>query len=131
MEDNYNGSKFDKNKIRHDLILPEFEDAVAQVLTFGAEKYGAHSWKTVPDLKDRYYAALRRHLNSYRMGEATDTESGLPHLAHAACNIYFLLQWELELKKMKDSMVFATPEQVAKASDFINNRRGEIDDDKT
>ena len=102
MADDYNGAKFDQGKLRHDLVLPEAEDALAQVLTFGAEKYAAHSWKTVPDLNVRYYAALRRHLNAWRAGEKTDEESGLPHLAHAACNIYFLLQYELEIKKIME-----------------------------
>jgi hypothetical protein len=105
MENNYNGAKFDQGKARHDLVLPEFEDAIAQVLTFGAEKYAAHSWKTVPDLRSRYYSALRRHLNAWRAGEDVDPESGLKHLAHAACNIYFLLQWELEVDKAVGNQV--------------------------
>lgn len=111
MADDYHGAKFDQGKARHDLVLPEFEDALAQVLTFGAEKYDAHSWKFVPEYKIRYYSALRRHLNAWRAGEKDDPESGLPHLAHAACNIYFLLQGELEfdmataraLEKMNDA----------------------------
>jgi len=98
MNKDYHGAKFDQGKLRHDLVLPEFEDAIAEVLTFGAQKYAAHSWKQVPDYKNRYYSALRRHLNAWRAGEKTDPESGLPHLAHAACNIYFLLQGELEFQ---------------------------------
>jgi len=96
MTENYHGAKFDQGKLRHDLVLPEFEDALAEVLTFGAQKYAAHSWKNVPDLEVRYYSALRRHMNAWRAGEWLDEESGLPHLAHAACNIYFLFQAGVE-----------------------------------
>ena len=85
------GRKDDEGKDRFDLLLPEFEQAVAKVLTMGAVKYAPNSWQNVPDAKDRYYAALRRHLNSWRKGERNDKESGLNHLAHVACNTMFLL----------------------------------------
>jgi hypothetical protein len=35
-------------------------------------------------------ASFERHLKDYQMGIINDLESGLPHLAHAACNIHFL-----------------------------------------
>lgn len=85
------GKKNDAGKARYDLVLPEFEDAVAKVLTFGAEEYGANNWQKVEDRENRYYAALRRHIAAWRKGEELDEESGLPHLAHAACNIMFLM----------------------------------------
>lgn len=43
----------------------------------------------------RYRDALMRHVCAYlRDPGGTDAESGLPHLAHAACNIAFLLELE-------------------------------------
>lgn len=102
MTDNYHGAKFDAGKLRHDLVHPEFQDALAQVLTFGAEKYEAESWRAVPDMRQRYYAACIRHVNAWRAGEQMDPESGLHHLAHAACNLYFLLQTDLEAEKWKN-----------------------------
>lgn len=85
------GKKNDEGKVRFDLLLPQFEEAVAKVLTVGAEKYGANNWQNVEDGESRYYAALRRHINAYYMGEDNDPEDGLSHLAHAACNIMFLM----------------------------------------
>lgn len=99
MEEQQLGLKYDENKLRFDLIIPEFEEQVAKVLTMGANKYAPNSWQYVENRKERYYASLRRHLNLWRQGETCDTESGLPHLAHAACNIMFLIYDELETQK--------------------------------
>lgn len=90
------GRKDDKGKARFDLVEPEFEEAIADVLTYGADKYAPNSWQHVEDAKERYYASLRRHINAYRKGEKIDPESGLPHLAHAACNVMFLMHFEQE-----------------------------------
>jgi hypothetical protein len=69
--------------------------AVARVLTFGATKYGPNNWQNVTPFKDRYYAALLRHLFLRASGEVLDAESGLPHLAHAGCCALFLLSAEV------------------------------------
>ena len=83
--------KFDNNKPRMDLIEPEFLEGIAKVLTLGASKYAPDSWKTqVSDPTNRYYAAALRHLTAWKKGEKTDSESGLSHLYHAACNLMFL-----------------------------------------
>ena len=37
---------------------------------------------------------LRRHLPAWKEGEAVDTESGLPRLAHVLCNAAFLVALE-------------------------------------
>lgn len=83
--------KFDNNKPRMDLIEPEFLEGMAKVLTLGASKYAPDSWKTqVPEPERRYYAAALRHLVAWKKGEKIDSESGLSHLHHAACNLMFL-----------------------------------------
>lgn len=66
------------------------------VLTYGALKYERGNYKLVDDAPDRYYAALRRHLVAWRKGSAFDLETGLHHLAHAACCLAFLLGMDLE-----------------------------------
>ncbi len=91
--------KFDQGKSRVDLIEPGFLLSMGDVLGYGAEKYEEESWKEVPRGEDRYYAAAMRHLLAMRSGELTDPESGLPHIAHAACNIMFL-QYMQELKNV-------------------------------
>ena len=85
--------KADGGKINPDLLfagMPDALKAVAAVLSYGAQKYEAHSWKRV-DMA-RYEAALGRHMLDRKAGELFDKESGLLHLAHEACNILFLLQ---------------------------------------
>ena len=90
--------KFDQEKLRYDLIPPEVEHALAAVLTFGAKKYGDRNWEQGLAW-NRVYAALRRHIAAWYAahlnGEyGTDPETGLSHLAHAACCIAFLLTYE-------------------------------------
>jgi hypothetical protein len=88
------GKKSDSNKLRYDLVLPEFEDMVAAALTFGANTYGANTWQNIENAPERYYAALRRHISAWRKGEKIDPESGLSHLAHAASNLMFLAHFD-------------------------------------
>ncbi len=87
------GVKFDGGKARHDLIPPELPDAVARVLTFGAAKYGERNWEKGM-CWGRPFAALMRHMWAWMRGEKVDPETGISHLAHAACNIAFLIAFE-------------------------------------
>lgn len=84
------GAKHDQGKPRYDLIPSKSLREIAEVLTFGAEKYAPDNWKTVSEPKARYYSALLRHLGAWLDGEINDTESGKPHLAHALCYLVFL-----------------------------------------
>ncbi len=94
------GKKFDKGKIRMDLLPFRSLVKVAEVLTFGAEKYEPDGWKRVPDAYERYTAAQLRHHAAMRMGEECDEDSELLHLAHEACNVLFRL--ELYLDSIED-----------------------------
>ena len=89
------GRKDDSGKIRHELIDVEFIEELSEVLTVGAQKYADNNWKNVKPFEDRYFAALLRHLFAWRKSqqEARDEETGLPHLAHAACCLMFL-RWK-------------------------------------
>lgn len=89
------GMKHDTGKPRFDLIPPLAEREVAKVLEYGARKYAPDNWRKVDDATNRYLAAVRRHLNAWQTGEAIDQESGLPHLAHAATSLLFILELEL------------------------------------
>ena len=82
--------KYDGGKLRFDLVLPEFYEGIAKIMTFGASKYKPNSWQGVEDGENRYYAALMRHIIAYRKGEEKDKETGESHLLHAACNLMFL-----------------------------------------
>ena len=84
------------------LPLPDLEDIV-EVYTFGAEKYGPHTWRDLEDGFDRYKAALLRHLVSFDRGEEFDKESGLPALAHMAWNAISMLAIWNDKQKVKQS----------------------------
>ena len=40
----------------------------------------------------RLIAAALRHVNAYNGGEDCDPESGVSHIAHAACNLLMLIE---------------------------------------
>lgn len=93
------GLKFDGDKSRWSLLMggmPKALAGVAAVLTFGAKKYAAHSWKQVENNTERYRDALYRHLNQLETGELVDAESGLSHWDHIACNALFLSELSKE-----------------------------------
>lgn len=95
------GLKFDGDKSRWTLLMggmPKALAGVAAVLTFGAKKYAAHSWKQVENNTERYRDALYRHINQLESGELVDSESGLSHWDHIACNALFLSELSKEAK---------------------------------
>ena len=85
--------KFDGEKPRMDLVPPSAVTALAEVLTYGARKYKPNNWLEVDDV-GRYVAAAERHFLAFKNGEKQDPESGLSHLAHAICNLAFLIELE-------------------------------------
>ena len=93
------GRKFDGEKLRYDLIPPQAQQAMVEVLTFGAQKYAPDNWQLVPEAKRRYFAALERHVWAWKMGEQVDPESGIHHLAHAMCCLAFLYEHDVKYSK--------------------------------
>lgn len=94
------GIKHDDGKSRLDLIPFRELLQVGDVLGYGQRKYGGHkNWLGVPDAEARYLAAALRHLAAYGQGEVLDTESSLPHLAHAITSLLFLAHFSNEKKK--------------------------------
>jgi hypothetical protein len=80
----YNGGKPDLSLIP----LSTLEDE-ARVWEYGKRKYNAWNWTKGMAWSIPLACALR-HLAKWQMGEENDKESGLPHLAHAMCNIRML-----------------------------------------
>jgi len=89
------GRKFDGNKLEYGLLPPLALKAVVEILTIGAQKYERDNWKHVPDAKRRYFDAAMRHMWDSKCGEKYDEETNKSHLAHAICNLMFLLEKEL------------------------------------
>lgn len=98
------GVKYDEEKPRMDLVLREVPNALsglATALGYGAEKYGIGNWLEVEDGKNRYAAALLRHLTAHYAGESYDAESGISHLACVMVNASFLYELEVRDGKQK------------------------------
>ena len=96
--------KFDGDKTKMELLPLESVREIAKVLTFGANKYRDDSWQGLENFEKRYFGACLRHLVQYQSGEKVDEESGISHLAHAGCNILFLIWNELHKEVDNDKM---------------------------
>lgn len=125
------GLKFDGGKPRPGLLIegmPRALARVADVLTFGANKYQAHSWKQVENGRERYHDAKVRHQLALAGGEVFDAESGIEHLAHEACNVLFLLELALiEKENQKDEQEKHTTSiqtTLRHANDEVERRAG-------
>lgn len=88
------GAKLDQGKVRAGLLFRDFGSAlreIAQVTTFGADKYTPSGWRHVPNGKERYFDAAIRHLLVSGV-EELDAESGLGHLEHAVWNLLAVIE---------------------------------------
>lgn len=73
------GRKNDEGKLRYDLIPPEALAGLAEVFTAGARKYEDRNWEKGLSY-GRIYAALMRHLETWRSGEDYDLDNDQHHL---------------------------------------------------
>lgn len=87
------GIKHDQNKPDMSLISSIAITKIAEVMTYGKIKYSANNWRG-GFIWSRPLAAAFRHLYAYLGGEDKDPETGLSHLAHSACCLMFLLEFE-------------------------------------
>jgi hypothetical protein len=87
-------AKADAGKLKLTLVPQQIIKDIARVRMFGCEKYhDPENWKRVE--KQRYRESSYRHFLAYLDNpQGVDEESGLPHLAHLACNIAFLCEME-------------------------------------
>jgi hypothetical protein len=82
-------ARYNDGKPDYSLIpLCTLEDEV-RVWMHGARKYAAFNWMKGMPWSAPLACALR-HLSRFQAGEDIDAESGLPHLAHAMCNLRML-----------------------------------------
>ena len=95
------GTKDDSNKVRLELIAPEFLFGLGRVLTHGATKYSEWNWARGM-FYTRVFGALLRHLFAWFRGEDIDPDSGEPHLDCAACCLMFLRQYTVTHKEFDD-----------------------------
>jgi hypothetical protein len=77
----------------------------ALALLDGALKYGRSNWRVAGVRASIYYDAVRRHLSKWFEGEDIDSDSGLPHLAHAIACIAILID-SYEANNLKDDRMY-------------------------
>lgn len=87
------GQKFDGGKPTFHLLPDDAIAEIQKVLEFGAQKYAPRNWERGMAWC-RVWNACLRHLWAWSRREEVDPETGLSHLAHAACCILFLLAYE-------------------------------------
>ena len=88
----YKGSMDDPKKPPLTLVSKTFIWMVARILGFGAKKYARGNWMRGMMFSEVLDGILR-HLTAWNDGEDNDPESGMSHLAHAACGLMFLLEF--------------------------------------
>jgi len=95
------GARYNDNKPAFDLIpLCTLEDE-ARVWDYGRKKYASWNWAKGMSWSVPLACALR-HLAAFQRGEDLDPESGLPHLAHAMCNLRMLTLYSRTYKEGDD-----------------------------
>ena len=84
----------DSGKTNWSLMPFEALEEINKVLEFGATKYSANNWQEGTGFKySRVLNSLLRHVFAFMRGEDKDPESGLSHMAHAGCNVLFILYY--------------------------------------
>ncbi len=101
------GAKFDKDKIRMDLVPMDAIMAAAAVFTYGAIKYDNWNWSKGMR-RGRLDAALLRHHAAQTLGESVDDESNLPHSWHELACAMMKVSMELRgvLRDDRDAKVY-------------------------
>ena len=94
----------DADAIRLDLIPQLALKEVARVLAKGAESHGTYNWRKGTPHSTCINHCLN-HLNQYLMGDRNT-----PHLAHAICNLMFLIEY---------LTIYPQGNDLLKAEDFL------------
>ena len=99
-----------------DQIPPEVLIELGDVFTYGEKKYARDNWKQGNDWHEFIGSALR-HMYAFQMGREIDSESGLPHLAHALWNVVALRYYQLHGLGNDDRLNAASDEDWLWSSD--------------
>ena len=109
------GMKFDNEKNDYTLMPWAELLEVQEVLMFGAKKYAPDNWKKVSKL--RYFSAALRHIIEewWLKKVRKDHESGSHPLAHAICDLLFIMY----LDKQDEIQVSSMAKPEGPKNDFL------------
>lgn len=99
---NADGNRYNVGKIPWHLLPWDAVEEVVRVIQFGAKKYSPRGWEDKPLSYVETAASMTRHTVAWLRGQDRDPETGLHHMAHAACNALFLVAYALRGEKSKD-----------------------------
>lgn len=88
------GVKHDVGKPAVQLIPPDAYLEVGKVFLHGAGEYGSRNWEYGLAWL-RVIGSVQRHTAKFLNGQDIDPDSGLCHMAHAACGCLMLLAYYL------------------------------------
>lgn len=96
-------TKYDGGKTQWNLLPWDAVEEVVKVMEFGAGKYNPFNWVENGGFKySRLFNSSMRHFIAwFWKKEDNDPETGLSHLAHLTCNVFFLLHYVLNKEKFK------------------------------
>lgn len=96
--------KFDQDKIDWMILPYDALEEIVKVMEFGAKKYARGNFASGEGLEyTRVLNSLMRHILAFSRGEDLDPETGISHMAHAGCNILFLLHYIKNPEKFKNN----------------------------
>ena len=96
--------KFDQDKIDWMILPYDALEEIVKVMEFGARKYARGNFASGEGLEyTRVLNSLMRHILAFSRGEDLDPETGISHMAHAGCNILFLLHYIKNPEKFKNN----------------------------
>ena len=89
------GENKDSGKLLWQLLPFDALEQVVRVFSQAVEsgKYAPRNWERGLEW-ERQLGSLLRHAARWQQGEDTDSESGLPHMAHVATRALMLLAYE-------------------------------------
>jgi hypothetical protein len=115
------GARYNQGKPAYSLIpLIALRDC-ARVFMYGCSKYEVWNWAKgmnwmIP------YDCMMRHMEAWHRREENDSESGLPHLGHAMCNLVMLSFFAIFYRRGDDR-----PPAEVFMIEPVNEKRGEPD----
>lgn len=96
--------KFDNDKVDWMILPYDALEEIVKVMEFGAKKYARGNFASGEGLEyTRVLNSLMRHILAFSRGEDLDPETGISHMAHAGCNVLFLLHYIKNPEKFKNN----------------------------
>jgi hypothetical protein len=111
-------NKEQTGKIDLSLLPPAFKDQVAQVMEFGAKKYGRYNYIKGHRMCEDLLAAIERHVRDLQSGQDVAEDSKLSHFAHIAANCLMALH-QIQLGTIKDDRFTAEVPETTQLDGFV------------